>query len=62
LGYGYYDPYDYDYYNDYANDYPYGYDPYASTDEYSDNGSCHVVQRRVHTTHGWRRQPVQVCS
>jgi hypothetical protein len=40
--------------------YPY-YDNYAY-DDYYDNGSCYVVQRRVHTTHGWRVQPVQVCS
>jgi hypothetical protein len=25
-------------------------------------GGCHVVQRRVHTAHGWRRHPVQVCG
>ena len=39
----------------------YGY-PYAYNDSYYDNGDCYVVQRRVHTTHGWRRQPVQVCG
>jgi hypothetical protein len=39
----------------------YGY-PYASDDSYYDNGDCYVVQRRVHTAHGWRRQPVQVCG
>ena len=43
-------------YDDYAYDYPYGYDSYY------DNGNCYVVQRRVHTAHGWRRQPVQVCG
>jgi hypothetical protein len=48
--------YPYDYYDDYAY-YPYGYD-----DSYSDDGSCYVVRRRVHTTHGWRVRPVQVCS
>jgi hypothetical protein len=42
--------------------YPYGYyDNYAYDDDY-DNGSCYVVQRRVHTAHGWRVQPVQICS
>jgi hypothetical protein len=46
LGYG---PYAYDGYYD---------DPY----EYYDDGGCYVVQRRVHTKHGWRRQPVQVCG
>jgi hypothetical protein len=56
LGYGLYG-YDDGYY-----DYPYGYDPYATSDSYYDNGDCYVVQRRVHTTHGWRRQPVQVCG
>jgi len=49
LGYGFYP---YDYYDDYS------YDPYA----YYDDGGCYVVQRRVHTRHGWRRQPVQVCG
>ena len=38
------------------------YDPYTYDDSYYDNGSCYVVQRRVHTTHGWRLQPVQVCD
>jgi hypothetical protein len=59
FGFGY--PY-YDYYDDYAYDYPYGYYPFASSDSYADNGSCYVVQRRVHTTHGWRLQPGQVCG
>jgi hypothetical protein len=40
--------YPYDYYDDYSYDYPYGYYPYASSDSYADNGSCFVVQRRVH--------------
>ncbi len=52
LGYGFYDPYYYD---------GYGY-PYASSDSYAENGGCYVVQRRMHTAHGWRRQPVQVCG
>ena len=43
-------------------DYPYGYYPYHSSDLYADNGSCYVVQRRVHTKHGWRLQPRQVCG
>jgi hypothetical protein len=38
----------------------YPYDDYY--DSYYDDGSCYVVQRRVHTTRGWRLQPVQVCS
>ena len=38
------------------------YDPYSYDDSYYDNGSCYVVQRRVHTTHGWRLRPVQVCD
>jgi hypothetical protein len=43
--------------------YPYSYDDdYPYYDSYYDNGSCYVVQRRVHTTHGWRHQPVQVCG
>jgi hypothetical protein len=52
LGYGAYGPYGY--YDDYAYDYPY--------DSYYDNGDCYVVQRRVHTAHGWRQRPVQVCG
>ncbi len=44
--------YPYGYYDDYS------YDPYA----YYDDGGCYVVQRRVHTRHGWRQQPVQVCG
>jgi hypothetical protein len=59
LGYGLYGSYDDGYY---GYGYPYGYDPYATSDSYYDNGDCYVVQRRVHTTHGWRRQPVQVCG
>jgi hypothetical protein len=45
----------------YAYDY---YDPYTYDDSYYyyDDGSCYVVQRRVHTTHGWRLRPVQVCD
>jgi hypothetical protein len=43
--------------------YPYDdYDDYAYGDTYYDNGNCYVVQRHVHTTHGWRLQPVQVCG
>ena len=38
------------------------YDPYTYDDSYYDDGSCYVVQRRVHTTHGWRLRPVQVCE
>lgn len=52
-GLGFYDPYAY--YDDYN---PY----YAYDDSYYDDGSCHVVQRRVHTKQGWRYHPVQVCS
>ena len=40
-----------------------GYYPdYAYDDSYYDNGSCYVVQQRVHTSRGWRVRPVQVCS
>jgi len=49
-------------YDDGYYDYPYGYDPYATSDSYYDNGDCYVVQRRVHTVHGWRTKPVQVCG
>ncbi|MGY4350143.1 hypothetical protein ACVWXM_006636 [Bradyrhizobium sp. GM7.3] len=27
-----------------------------------DDGSCYVVQRRVHTKDGWHLQPRQVCG
>jgi hypothetical protein len=49
FGFGGYYPYDY-------------YDNYAYDDPYYDNGNCYVVQRRVHSTRGWRLQPVQVCG
>jgi hypothetical protein len=49
--------YPYSYYDDY---YPY-YD-YAYDDAYYGDGGCYVVQRRVHTRHGWRIRPVQVCG
>jgi hypothetical protein len=45
----------YGYWNDYAYDYPY-------YDSYYDNGSCHVVQRGVHTAHGARLQSRRVCG
>jgi hypothetical protein len=50
--------YAYDYYD------PYTYDGSYYDDSYydDDDGSCYVVQRRVHTTHGWRLRPVQVCD
>jgi hypothetical protein len=53
----YYDYPDYGYYSDYG-----AYPDYAYDDSYSDNGSCYVVQRRVHLKSGWRLQPVQVCN
>lgn len=53
-GFGYYDGYWG--YPDYA------YDDSYYDDSYSDNGSCYVVQRRVHTPYGWRVRPVQVCG
>ncbi len=37
------------------------YPDYAYNDYY-DNGNCYVVQRRVHTSYGWRIRPVQVCG
>jgi hypothetical protein len=45
------------FYDDYY-DYPY----YAGDDSYYDNGNCYIVQRRVHTRHGWHLLPVQVCG
>jgi hypothetical protein len=43
------------------------YPDYAYDDSYYDNGGyddggCYVVQRRVHTSYGWRVRPVQVCG
>ena len=52
VGGGFVGPY-YDYW-----DYP----DYAYNDDYYGNGSCYVVQRRVHTSYGWRIRPVQVCG
>ena len=58
LGYGLYGPYGpYGYYG--------GYYPYYGGDYYSDDGGyggCYVVRRRVHTPHGWRIRPVEVCG
>ena len=55
--------YAYDYYDPYTYDYYYYYDDYYYYYYYDDDdGSCYVVQRRVHTTHGWRLRPVQVCD
>src|ERR1700722_14354177 len=51
---GYFGP---DYYDDY-----YDYPGYVADDSYYDNGGCYVVQRRVHTRHGWGLRPVQVCG
>ena len=39
-----------------------GYYPYAYNDDYYDDGGCYVVRRRMHTHHGWRIRPVQVCG
>jgi hypothetical protein len=36
--------------------------PDYAYDDYSDNGGCYVVQRRVQTQYGWRVRPVQVCG
>ena len=39
-----------------------GYYPYAYDDSYYGDGGCYVVRRRLHTRHGWRIRPVQVCG
>jgi len=39
-----------------------GYYPYAYNDDDYDDGGCYVVRRRMHTHHGWRIRPVQVCG
>jgi hypothetical protein len=41
----------------YYDDYPYYYD-----NSYYDDGGCYIVRQRVHTRHGWRIRPVQVCG
>jgi hypothetical protein len=45
-------------------DYDYGYPDYdyAYDDSYYGGDDCYVVQRRMHTRHGWRIRPVQVCG
>jgi hypothetical protein len=45
----------------FAGDY-WDYPNYTYDDSYYDNGGCYVVQRRVHTSYGWRVRPVQVCG
>jgi hypothetical protein len=37
------------------------YPDYAYNDYY-DDGGCYIVQRRIHTSYGWRVRPVQVCG
>jgi hypothetical protein len=42
-----------------------GYDwgpDYAYYDDYSYDNGCYIVNRRVHTSYGWRVRPVQVCG
>jgi hypothetical protein len=39
-----------------------GYYPYAYDDSYYGDGGCYLLRRRVHTRHGWRIRPVQVCG
>jgi Protein of unknown function (DUF3551) len=41
-------------------DYAYGY-PYAYSDYY-DTSDCYIVHQRVHTPHGLRLRPVEVCG
>jgi hypothetical protein len=45
----------YAYYDDY---YPY----YVNDDTYYDESGCYIVRQRVHTRHGWRIRPVQICG
>jgi hypothetical protein len=45
----------YAYFDDYN---PY----YVYDDTYYDDGGCYIVRQRVHTRHGWRVRPVQVCG
>jgi hypothetical protein len=47
----------YGYYDDY-----YDYPSYVADDSSYDDSGCYVTQRRVHTRHGWRIRPVQVCG
>jgi hypothetical protein len=46
-------------YTPYALHGAYGY-PNAYSDD--DDTGCYVVQRRVHTRHGWRLRPFEVCG
>jgi hypothetical protein len=39
-----------------------GFYPYAYDDSYYGDGGCYVMRRRVHTRHGWRIRPLQVCG
>jgi hypothetical protein len=55
LGFGLYAPYGY------SDDY-YGYPAYVYDDSYYEDGGCYLVQRRIHTRHGWRIRHVQVCG
>jgi hypothetical protein len=43
----------------------FGVGPYAYYDDYpyyDDDGGCYLVRQRVHTRHGWRVRPVEVCE
>jgi hypothetical protein len=43
----------------------FGFGPYAYYDDYpyyDDDGGCYLVRQRVHTRHGWRIRPVEVCE
>jgi hypothetical protein len=43
----------------------FGFGPYAYYDDYpyyDDDGGCYLVRQRVHTRHGWRVRPVEVCE
>jgi hypothetical protein len=42
----------------YYDDYPYNYDD----SYYAGDSGCYIVRQRVHTRHGWRVRPVQVCG
>ena len=62
FGHGYYLRHHHHFYPGYAAlaFWPYGYYPDYYSDYYYESG-CYLVNRRVHTRHGWRVRPVEVC-
>jgi hypothetical protein len=53
--------FEFGFYTPYALHGAYGY-PNPYIDDGDDDTGCYVVQRRVHTRHGWRLRRFQVCG